>query len=150
MNEVHKELLAGKTIDQPTRDVTAYTGRYYNTVGNFFIDIIQTDGGIQVAYMGSSTDTFDLTPYESDSFFWWLDFDESAKRARLPGYPREFFILKFGCPSTSSWLSRDVEMGCMTWKHEFQFAGAGEVFQKKTRGLYTDILGALGVLKDLR
>lgn len=130
VNTVHKELLAGKTIDQPTRDITAYTGRYYNVIENFFIDIIEIDGRIQVAYMGSSNDTFDLIPYESDSFFWWLDFNESAKRARLPGYPKEYFILKFSCPSTSSWLrSRtDVEMGCLTWKHEFQLAGPGEVF----------------------
>jgi hypothetical protein len=112
VNRIHKGLLAGKVIDRPTRDIAAYTGRYYNAIKNFFIDIVETDGRLQVAYMGSSRDTFDLTPYESDSFFWWLDFDESAKRARLPGYPKEYFILRFGCPSTSSWLTKDAEMAC--------------------------------------
>ncbi|KAH8125877.1 hypothetical protein FP744_10009155 [Trichoderma asperellum] len=152
VNAVHKELLAGKTIDQPTRDITAYTGRYYNVIENFFIDIIEIDGRIQVAYMGSSNDTFDLIPYESDSFFWWFDFNESAKRARLPGYPKEYFILKFSCPSTSSWLrSRtDVEMGCLTWKHEFQLAGPREVFRKKTRNPYSEVFGTFGIFKELR
>lgn len=150
VNTIHKELLAGKIVDQPTRHITAYTGRYYNAIANFFIDIIEIDGGIQVAYMGSSNDTFDLIPYESDSFFWWLDFNESAKRARLPGYPKEYFILKFGCPLTSSWLSRDIEMGCLTWKHEFQLAGPGEIFRKKTKNPFTAILGAIGTLKELR
>lgn len=152
VNTVHKELLAGKTIDQPTRDITAYTGRYYNVIENFFIDIIEIDGRIQVAYMGSSNDTFDLIPYESDSFFWWLDFNESANRARLPGYPKEYFILKFSCPSTSSWLrSRtDAEMGCLTWKHEFQLAGPGEAFRKKTRNPYSEVFGTFGIFKELR
>lgn len=73
VNNIHEDLLAGRIIDQPTRKITAYTGRYYNAIENFFIDITELDGRLQVAYMGSSSDTFDLTPYESDSFFWWLD-----------------------------------------------------------------------------
>lgn len=100
--------------------------------------------------MGSSANTFDLTPYEPDSFFWWLDFDESAKRTRLPGYPKDYFILKFGCALTPSWFSGDAEMSCLTWKHEFQLAGPGEVFRKKMEKPSTDVLGALGILKELR
>ncbi|KAL7893390.1 beta-lactamase/transpeptidase-like protein [Trichoderma sp. TUCIM 5745] len=150
MDKIYEDLLAGKIIDQPMRNIAAYIGRYYNAIDNFFIDIIEADGKLRVAYMGSTANTFDLTPYEADSFFWWLDFDESAKRARLPGYPKDYFILKFGCPSTSSWLNRDVEMGCLTWKHEFQLAGPGEVFRKKTRESHIDISGIFGILKELR
>lgn len=150
MNKISEDLLAGKIIDQPMRDITAYNGYYYNAIDNFFIDVIETDGKLQVAYIGSFANTFDPTPYEPDSFFWWLDFDESAKRARLPGYPKDYFILKSGCPSTPSWFSRDVEMSCLTWKHEFQLAGPEEVFRKKTNKPSTDVLEALGILKELR
>ncbi|EHK16215.1 uncharacterized protein TRIVIDRAFT_196045 [Trichoderma virens Gv29-8] len=123
---VHSTLIAGKTVDQPTRAIKAYTGRYYNTIRNFFIDVNEVNGKLQVAYMGSPHDTFDLIPYQTDSFFWWLDFNESAKRARLPGYPKEFFILKFSLPS-----------------HEFQIADEGEVFMKNTSEF--DVIGTFDV-----
>lgn len=50
MDTIHKQLLNGGNLDQPTRDVTAYTGHYYNSVEIFFIDINETNWRIQVAY----------------------------------------------------------------------------------------------------
>ncbi|RYP42730.1 hypothetical protein DL768_010278 [Monosporascus sp. mg162] len=132
MADVHKSLIDGKTTHKPTRAFRAYIGRYYNAIGNFFIEIKQAGDKLQVAYLGADHDTFDLEPYQPDSFFWWLDYDESAKRARLPGHPKEYFILKFGCPTSPSWLSfsGDREMKCVTWKHEFSIPGDGEEFWK--------------------
>lgn len=99
--------------------------------------------------MGPFNDTIDLIPYQWDSFFWWLNYNESARRERLLGYPKE--ILKFDCPSTFWWINRNVEMGCLTWKHEFQFAGPGEIFRKRTRNsMLADVLSAVGICKELR
>lgn len=132
-NYVYQDLLDGKTHDPPKRSTSAYTGRYYNAIENFFIDINEVDGKLQVAYMGSDRDTFDLEPYQTDSFFWWIEYDETVKRARLSGFPKEYFILSFGCPSKPTrWsFGANVRMGCLTWKHEFQLSGDGEVFQRK-------------------
>ncbi|KPM34298.1 hypothetical protein AK830_g12275 [Neonectria ditissima] len=128
VHDVHKELMAGKTTSTPTRALSAYAGRYYNSIGNYFIEIKQLGDKLQVAYGGEDFDTFDLEPYQTDSFFWWLDYDESAKRARLPGYPKEYFILEFGCPATPSWwdFGAEPKMECLTWKHEFSMPGNGE------------------------
>lgn len=114
--DVHKELLDSKTVYTPARSLSAYTGRYYNLIGNFFIEIKEVDKRLQVAYMGATHDTFDLETYQKDSFFWFLDFDESAKRARLPGYPKEYFTLKFGCPTSPAWwnFSEYIEIECLT------------------------------------
>jgi CubicO group peptidase (beta-lactamase class C family) len=111
-NYVHQELLDGKTHNSPKRSTSAYTGRYYNAIENFFIDINEVEGKFQVSYMGSNRDTFDLEPYQTDSFFWWIDYDETVKRARLSGFPKEYFILSFGCPSKPTrWV--DVRMDCL-------------------------------------
>ncbi|TAQ90359.1 hypothetical protein B7494_g1300 [Chlorociboria aeruginascens] len=133
MADVHEQLLEGRTTSTPAHSLSAYAGRYHNAIGNYFIDIRLMDDRLQVAYMGAEHDTFDLQTYQTDRFFWWLDFDESVMRARLPGWPKEYFTLKFGCPTSPSWwdFGQKVKMQCLTWKHEFWLPGDGEVFQEK-------------------
>lgn len=128
--QVRKELADSKTTWQPG-SLSSYTGSYYNSMGNYFLEITDTNDEVQVSYMGNKNTTFSLQAYQTDSFFWWLDFDESAKRARLPGYPKDFFVLKFGCPSSEDLEGGEVEMACLTWKHDFQVPGDGEVFRKQ-------------------
>ncbi|KAG4429602.1 hypothetical protein IFR05_014909 [Cadophora sp. M221] len=82
---VYKDLLDGKSISQPNRLLVV--GRYYNSIKNYSIDIKLAGEKLRVAYVGAKQDNFDLETYQVDSFFWWLDYDESAKRVRLPGYP---------------------------------------------------------------
>lgn len=132
VGNIKKALLEGKTVSTPSRPLTAYVGRYYNSIGNFFIEIKLSHQGLQVAYMGSEEDAFYLEPYQDDSFFWWLNYDEMAKRARLPQYPKDYFIIKFECPKAPSWwnLGGEVVMDCVVWKHEFTLAGDGETFRK--------------------
>lgn len=151
VHAVHNELVDGQSTTIPTRSIHAYKGRYYNAIGDYFIQIDQVGDKLQVSYLGEDGDTFDLEPYQTDSFFWWLDYDESAKRARLPGYPKEYFILKFGCATSPSWWGpeRDVEMGCVTWKHEFSLPGDGEVFRKRN-GEATWAIESKHVSKELR
>lgn len=133
LDNVHKALLDEKTASRPSRPLTAYIGRYYNAIGNFFIEIKTSDKGLQVAYMGNYQDTFDLEPYQDDSFFWWLDYDGMAKRARLPQYPKEYFIIRFGCADEPSWwiLGGKASMDCVVWNHEFKLSGGGETFRRQ-------------------
>ncbi|KAI1083234.1 beta-lactamase/transpeptidase-like protein, partial [Whalleya microplaca] len=149
--DVHQQLIDTKSSSEPTRPLSAYTGRYYNSIGNYFIEINEVGGKLQVAYVGADIDTFDLEAYQTDSFFWWLDYDQSAKQARVPGYSKEYFTLEFGCPSTTSWwfLAGDVEMECLTWKHEFHIPGDGEVFRKRGSNWSIDTREYQRVLDDL-
>ncbi|KAI0860086.1 beta-lactamase/transpeptidase-like protein [Xylaria cubensis] len=97
----NEELLANKTAEAPANPLSAYVGKYYNSIGSFFIEIKLLDGNkLQVVFLGADIDTYELQPYQTDSFYWMLDFDESAKRARLPWFPPEYFVLKFGCRSS--------------------------------------------------
>lgn len=84
VGNTHKALLDQKTSPEPCRPISAYVGRCYNSLSNYFIDIKGSSHGLQVAYMGNEEDTFDPAPYQDDSFFWWMNYDEMARRARLP------------------------------------------------------------------
>ncbi len=123
-------------MQEPTIAPNTLTRPMWEGIGTqsaiFFIDIEHRNDRLQVAYMGAEHDTFDLNPYQTDSFYWFLDFNESARRARLPNFPKEYFILEFGCSTSASWGSAtgNVEMECLTWKHEFSLAGDGETFRK--------------------
>ncbi|KAI0098143.1 beta-lactamase/transpeptidase-like protein [Nemania sp. FL0031] len=130
----NKELIANKTAQESTNPLLAYVGKYHNSIGSFFIEIKLNGGKLQASFLGADVDTYDLQPYQTNSFFWILDFDESAKRARLPWFPAEYFVLKFGCQSEPSWwqFGKETDMRCLTWKHEFTVPGEGEIFRKES------------------
>ncbi|KAI0523753.1 beta-lactamase/transpeptidase-like protein [Xylaria bambusicola] len=132
VHDRNEELLANKTASAPVNPLNAYVGKYYNSISSFFIEIKLHDDKLQVAFLGVDIDTYELHPYQNDSFYWTLDFDESAKRARLPWFPAEYFVLRFGCRSEPSWwqFGKEVDMGCLTWKHEFTVPGDGEEFRR--------------------
>jgi CubicO group peptidase (beta-lactamase class C family) len=69
MSTIKKELIEGKTTDKPAHSLETYVGKYYNSIGNFFIDIREGDSNLRVYFMGLDSDGFDLEPYQHDSFF---------------------------------------------------------------------------------
>lgn len=139
-SDMKHELLDNRTVVEPIRSLEVYAGRYCNSIGNYFIDITLENATLSVAFMRSASDTFLLQPYQSDEFFWFLDFDESARRARLPFNTIDYFVIKFGCSSNPPWwnpFSRGLQMQCLTWKHEPEVEGPGETFRRLTTGLTT-------------
>ncbi|KAI0184128.1 beta-lactamase/transpeptidase-like protein [Xylaria flabelliformis] len=71
----NEELLANKTAEAPANTLSAYVGKYYNSIGSFFIDIKLLDGDkLQVAFLGADINTYELQPYQTDSFYWMLEF----------------------------------------------------------------------------
>ena len=84
--------------------------------------------------MGRKNDTFDLIPYQEDSFYWGLTYDETAKLARDPSLPAEFHVLKFGSEKTHS-----SGITCSWWKHEPGLSEPGEMFTKVEEDLHEDM-----------
>lgn len=85
--------------------------------------------------MGRRRDTFDLTPYQEDSFYWGLTYDETVKLSRVPISPPEFYILKFGSGETDS-----SGIACLWWMHEPDLPEPGEVLTKINEDLHTDVV----------
>lgn len=65
---VHKELFDSKTVYTPVPSLS-YTGRYYNFIGNFLIEIKEVEKRLQVGYRGAANDSSDLETCSKDSFF---------------------------------------------------------------------------------
>ncbi|KAK0609953.1 putative D-aminoacylase [Bombardia bombarda] len=136
MANIKKQLLRNKTVDTPAYPIKEYVGTYYNSIGNYFIEIRETSAGnLKVYFMGLDSDAFDLEPYQQNSFYWLATHDELAQRARYTTFPKEYYILKFDHPVSSEDLSGHVSsnINSLRWKHEFSLQGEGEVFWKRHR-----------------
>ncbi|KAI0398495.1 beta-lactamase/transpeptidase-like protein [Xylariaceae sp. FL0594] len=127
-----------------------YTGRYYNAVGNFFIEIKSSEKntdnspnptGLQVSFQGRPADTFTLFPYhDSDndddeaSVYWALSYDELVALAREPGEEAssiEYHILRFRTTGAVRHGSSSTTIHCLQWRHSPDLPVDGEVFCKK-------------------
>lgn len=125
VESIHKGLFDGQTRSQPCRPLDSYVGRYFNKVKNFFIDIgLDEEGNLYVSFMGRKRDTFELTTYQDDSFFWFLTHDEAARLARYDGYGEDFYVLRF------SSVKGDDVIDALWWKHEPSLDGFGELFER--------------------
>lgn len=122
LSNTMKWLKDGQQVVAPTRPLESYTGRYCNFQGNFFIDIKRDDhDGLFISFMGREADSFQLVPYESDTFFWYLTHDECVTRGRLPQFPSEYYIIKF---------TFDEEKPVLHWKYDDSYPGEGETFRQ--------------------
>ncbi|KAJ5509022.1 beta-lactamase/transpeptidase-like protein [Penicillium freii] len=126
VKNINKSLAAGRTIETPSRPLEVYVGKYFNGARNFFIEIgySKDKTSLQAAYMGRKADTFALLPYQEDSFYWTLTYDESAKLAREPIFPIEYHIIKFGSDVNRTGVS------CLWWQHQSGLPEPGGAIQE--------------------
>lgn len=123
---MQKALEEGRTVTKPARPASAYCGTYYNKAGNFYIEIKLKKGHqdvVFISFMGRDADTFELKPYQEDSFYWSLGYDEMVALARAPDYEVDYHIIKFSFDGT------DVSLW---WKHDPTMTGLGEAFEQKS------------------
>lgn len=77
-----------KSLDQ-------YAGRYYNKLGNFFLDISIDGEGLQMAPQGCEAASYSLHHYHNDVFAWDCDRDAESKEALYPQISIGFHRVKF-------------------------------------------------------
>ncbi|RSL61405.1 hypothetical protein CEP53_005110 [Fusarium sp. AF-6] len=127
VKSIQRGLVDGRTRSEPCRPRHSYVGRYFNAVKNFFIDIgLNEEGKLYLSFMGKKRDTFELTTYQDDSFFWFLTHDEAAKLARYDGYGEDFYILSFRSTSRDK-----AVIDGLWWKHEPSLPVLGELFERQ-------------------
>ncbi|KAI1392902.1 putative D-aminoacylase [Hypoxylon trugodes] len=135
MSNIKEDLLRHRTTKIPTYPLNTYVGKYRNAAGNYVIKIRESPTGyLQISFMGLESDTFDLQPYQSNSFFWHVSYDDLAQRGRYAIWPKQYYIIEFG-------NSNDTPVGMgisepkityLRWKHDFSFENDGEMFRKET------------------
>lgn len=123
--ELNSKMEAGmldKTCELP---LSNYVGKYYNNVGNWYMEIFlaldsndaetasSDDQHLWMCMQGEKTESsqrYELKPYGSNVFSWFLTLDECVYRGRSPIRSLDFYLLKF-----------KVELGVvtgLTWSHD--------------------------------
>lgn len=92
-------------------DLEAYTGRYWNALHNFRIDVSVLDGRLYMTFQGIVNETYELKHYHHHSWTWNASHNETAKQGRYPTRPWISYIIEFDC-------GENKEAQVLLWKYD--------------------------------
>lgn len=96
MDRIKKELDMKRKPGTIRRPQGEYSGKYWNEIKNFCIEVIEMDGKLEMRFQGRESEAFELAHYEDDTFTWWMPYDEIARRGRYIGdYAALYYLIKF-------------------------------------------------------
>jgi CubicO group peptidase (beta-lactamase class C family) len=134
MSEIKSQLIHSRDTKAPYHSLPTYTGTFYNSIHNFFINISASTGQLRVHFMGD--EGFVLHPYQCNSFFWSMSHDELVQLARYTSYPMEYYIIEFGYVGNDGDSTFDTDsdiINALRWKHEFSVQVKGEIFRMESQ-----------------
>jgi hypothetical protein len=111
---INDELEKGREKDTKPLELKVYTGRYWNQLHNFRIDVcIDDEGHLRMTLQGMEDESYKLRHYHHNSFVWNVSDDETAKQ---------------GCFQTRPWLSDLIKFECgegnppdgLRWKYDVE------------------------------
>ncbi|KAI0537914.1 beta-lactamase/transpeptidase-like protein [Xylaria digitata] len=76
------EMEKAKTPGSHGRPLPEYAGRYFNTIGNWFTEIIHDADGLAFSFQGRATQVHRLEIFGQDTFSWLLTEEQSRQRGR--------------------------------------------------------------------
>ena len=106
----------------PGSSSTDYTGRYYNKIGNWYIEVTRDKEGLGFSFQGRSTQRHRLQPYDADTFAWPLTEAQSRKRGRWPDLDVPTYLFHFG-------FDDETGAAILRWEHDPDVQG-GERFYR--------------------
>lgn len=118
-----EQLAKEQMLGTKHRPLEEYCGRYYNQMGNFFLEISLHESGLKMCPQGYENTAYILEHYHYDTFAWPCDRDAESK---LGLYPQ--FAIGLHKVSVSSDESGKI-ISC-NWKID-KAIPEGEVFIKK-------------------
>ncbi|KAL2819507.1 hypothetical protein BJX63DRAFT_418846 [Aspergillus granulosus] len=91
------ELEAGRAVNPDVKSAQAYTGDYFNTLGNWYIRVFvnEADSGLYMCIQGEDWDIYPLHPYATDTFTWYTTREDQARRGRWPIQAGDYFKFTF-------------------------------------------------------
>ena len=100
VERVHKQLDGDRAPGTRPRPLSQYEGRYWNSLGNFYIDIsintqTETTDGMIMMMNGLPLQTYKLEHHHFDTFSWAMPYDEMVRRGRVLSYEAEYYLIGF-------------------------------------------------------
>ncbi|KAI1155278.1 beta-lactamase/transpeptidase-like protein [Nemania diffusa] len=111
-----------KTPGSHSRPLSEYAGRYFNTIRNWFIEVVYDGDGLAFSFQGRPTQKHRLEVFGKDTFSWLLTEKQSRQRRRWPDLDVAMYVFYFG-------IGNDGSIGTLRWEHDPDVVG-GEVFVK--------------------
>lgn len=98
VDRVRKELDDKRVPGTKARPLSEYQGRYWNSLGNYFVDVKQSEeddgphpGLLTMTVNGLPEQVYALEHYNYDTFSWLM----SVRRARVLFYDAEYYLVEF-------------------------------------------------------
>jgi CubicO group peptidase (beta-lactamase class C family) len=112
----------GKTAKPPRSPISGYEGHYWNAARNYCISIAARPRGLLMTVQGAPRTTYNLEPYDGDTFYWPTDReDEMCERGMPPRIYPWWHKVMFG-------MGDDGRISHLTWHHDP--LAKPEVFQR--------------------
>ncbi|KAF5622395.1 beta-lactamase transpeptidase [Fusarium tjaetaba] len=92
-------------------DLQAYTGRYWNDLRNFRINVSVRHSRLYMTFRGIVNETYELRHYHHHSWTWNVSHNETAKSGRYPNRPWVAYIVEFDC-------GENKEAHALLWKYD--------------------------------
>ncbi|KAJ8129903.1 hypothetical protein O1611_g3727 [Lasiodiplodia mahajangana] len=118
-----EQLAKEKVLGTKHRPLEDYFGRYYNRMGNFFLEISAHESGLKMCPQGFENTAYFLEHYHYDTFAWPCDRDAEAKLGLFPQF-------SIGLHKVSFEADESGEIISCNWQID-KAIPQGEVFTKK-------------------
>ncbi|KAF2801728.1 beta-lactamase/transpeptidase-like protein [Mytilinidion resinicola] len=119
-DQVPVDLEKSKSSKTNGRPLSEYTGKFYNKVRKFFIEVEEVEGKLQFRFQGLSSQVHHLQYHNIDTFSWPLTEVESLHLGRWPDLDATMYIFYFQS-------SEDGKINGLRWEHDGDVPD-GEVF----------------------
>lgn len=119
------------------RSLQEYTGRYFNEVHNWFIEVTVMDDQLHFRFQGLTSQAHRLLHHGSDTFSWPLFATESMRLGRWPDLDATTYIFSFEADDSSVGGIKSLR-----WVHDPDVP-VGEVFQREPLALERNVKASL-------
>jgi hypothetical protein len=115
MQKVQEELDRHRIPGTSHRPLTAYTGRYWNSIHNWVIEVSldAVGSGIVLRFQAREDELYHLRHYHNDALTWNLSYDETVKRAQYCR-PAAYYKLEF----ESAVKNGEGRISQLRWRHD--------------------------------
>ena len=113
--------------DDPVKPRVEYTGKYYNDIGNFYLDVQTSGDRLRLCVQGFENTCYNLYHYQDDTFAWECNREEEMRNVMFPLWYDGIHKFHFASGADNS-IDRII------WKYGRDVPAPGETFIKSLDG----------------
>lgn len=111
MEKVEEVLKAERVTGTSPRVLESYTGRYFNSIKNWHVDIGIAEGTLYLEFLGRKDERYFLRHHHYDVFVWNLSYDELVSRGQSI-QAADYYKFEFEMDNTGDKTHR------LRWRHD--------------------------------